>query len=317
MYIEKWYEKSWVIVLLLIFVFPVGAYLMWTEKYDWEEDKKKKITIIGSIIVVLIIILIVSTGKGTEKQPAKVTKNDTTTSKVETKKELTIYRFSANPDSGVVGAPITFYFSTTGEGKLEYKLCYTKDSKDTTVQEYSTNKDIAWIPTEPGTYGFYLVAKNEDGEVKSDKVIVKVISKEEKDSQIAAEAEKAKTKAEEEAKAKAAKEAAEAIAYDTGITFENLARNPLDYKMKKVKFTGKIIQVITGTSSNQYRFAVDSDYDQVILLEIPSNLLKTGNILEDDIITIKGVSQGTIDYKSALGGKITVPAVTVDSFQLN
>lgn len=35
-------------------------------------------------------------------------------------------------------------------------------------------------------------------------------------------------------------------------------------------------------------------------------------ILEDDIITIFGVSSGLITYTSTLGGNITIPAVSVE-----
>ena len=36
----------------------------------------------------------------------------------------------------------------------------------------------------------------------------------------------------------------EAIGYDTGITYEQLARTPNEYNGEKVKFSGKVIQVI-------------------------------------------------------------------------
>ncbi len=245
MYIEKWYEKSWVIVLLLIFVFPVGAYLMWTEKYDWEEDKKKKITIIGSIIVVLIIILIVSTGKETEKQPAKVTKNDTTASKVETKKELKVNRFTSDSNSVAIDAPVIFYISADGEGELQYKLFCTKDSKETVVREYATNTDLKWTPTEPGIYSFYVMIKNEDGEAKSSVLSITVISKEEKEAKIAAETdriEKARVKAEEEVKAKAIADAEKArIKAEDEAKAKAAASIPTEYKtaLKKAELYSK------------------------------------------------------------------------------
>lgn len=50
--------------------------------------------------------------------------------------------------------------------------------------------------------------------------------------------------------AAAAKAAEEAQGYETGITYDQLARTPDDFKGKKVKFTGKVVQVIEGTCTN-------------------------------------------------------------------
>lgn len=133
-------------------------------------------------------------------------------------------------------------------------------------------------------------------------------------------AEEEKKKQEEEAAAKKKLEeeaAAAAIAYDTGITYENLARNPDTYKGQKVKFSGRIIQVIKGENVSQYRFKINDDYNQVILIEISNSQLENNRILEDDYITIKGLSYGEYTYSSTMGGEITVPAVVVDSFEFS
>lgn len=149
--------------------------------------------------------------------------------------------------------------------------------------------------------------------------------KDEADKKAAEEA-AAKEQAEKEAAEKKKKEAAEAAkkaaeeekaSYDTGITYENLARNPDTYMLEKVKFYGRIIQVIKGEDVSQFRFAIDDDYDQVILIEISEDQLSNNRLLEDDYITIRGVSYGEYTYSSAIGGEITVPAVVVDSFELN
>ncbi len=36
----KWYQKTWVIVLLLVFFFPAGVFLMWKEKQSWKKPVK-------------------------------------------------------------------------------------------------------------------------------------------------------------------------------------------------------------------------------------------------------------------------------------
>lgn len=131
------------------------------------------------------------------------------------------------------------------------------------------------------------------------------------------EEEAAKKKAEEEAAAKkeeeekAAREAEEAKGYETGITYDNLARNPDDYEGKKVKFYGKVLQVMEGDGEIQIRLAVNDDYDTVLLGGYDASIV-TSRVLEDDEITIYGTSVGLISYDSTMGGKITIPGVYID-----
>ena len=133
---------------------------------------------------------------------------------------------------------------------------------------------------------------------------------------------KEKLLAEEKKKAEAAAAAAAAAAeaeakkgYDTGITYNQLARTPDDYVGKKVKFTGKVIQVIEGSSEVNLRVAVNKNYDTVLLVFYPKTLTKT-RVLENDIVTLYGVSQGLHTYKSTMGGDITIPLVKVDKIDI-
>lgn len=115
----------------------------------------------------------------------------------------------------------------------------------------------------------------------------------------------------------AAKAAEEARGYETGITYNQLARTPDEYEGKKVKFKGKVIQVIEGTLETQIRLAVNSDYDDILFCSIPKNLTASTRILEDDYITIMGISEGLISYESTMGGQITIPSVSVKDWGPN
>lgn len=119
--------------------------------------------------------------------------------------------------------------------------------------------------------------------------------------------EEEKKRQEAEAAEKAAKEAQ---GYETGITYDNIARNPDDYKGEKVKFWGKVIQVIEGDSTVQIRLAVNKSYDQIIFCEYNKTIVSS-RVLEDDLITVYGTSAGVISYQSTGGGTITIPAVAV------
>ena len=60
---KKWYQKSWGIGLLLLCVFPVGAYLLW--KYGEFNVKIKKI--LTGIFAVIFLIMIFSSGNDNQE----------------------------------------------------------------------------------------------------------------------------------------------------------------------------------------------------------------------------------------------------------
>lgn len=107
------------------------------------------------------------------------------------------------------------------------------------------------------------------------------------------------------------KEEEEKKGYDTGITYSQLARTPDDYLAKKVKFSGKVVQVMEDGDSVGIRLAVDGDYDNIILGTFDSSIISE-RILEDDYITVYGLSAGIYTYESTMGASISVPSMTID-----
>ncbi len=131
-----------------------------------------------------------------------------------------------------------------------------------------------------------------------------------------AEKKEAERKAKEEAE-KEAKEEAEKNFKNSceTYTFKEIARNPDKYKGKKVKFTGKVIQVSEGilnsvdirmdVTKNKYDFYEDTIYCTYSYKKGESK------ILEKDIITIYGTCEGDYTYTSILGANITLPRISV------
>lgn len=119
-----------------------------------------------------------------------------------------------------------------------------------------------------------------------------------------AQEEQAKREAEEQAKREA-----EAHKYETGLTWEDIAREG-KYGILG-QFEGKILQVMNGTGFKQYRVAINGDYNQVMLIQV-NNGVSTETLLEDDYVYFKGQSLGTVTYKTVLGAEMTVPAFKVD-----
>ena len=152
----------------------------------------------------------------------------------------------------------------------------------------------------------YFEMKEEERVIMEAEAEEKRVAAEKKAAEAQAAADKAaadKVEADEKARLEEEKKG-----YDTGITFDQLARTPDDYIGKKVKFNGKVIQVMEGDGETQVRLAVNGDYDNVILAAWVDGT--TGSrVLYDDNITISGLSGGLLTYKSTMGGEITIPQV--------
>lgn len=124
--------------------------------------------------------------------------------------------------------------------------------------------------------------------------------------------EEAKREAEE--KAKKEQEEKEFKASCQTYTFEQMARNPDNFKGTNVKITGEVVQVIEGLYSNGLRVNITpkgaySTYytDTIYVNYVPEK--GEDKILEDDIITIYGTAQGDYSYTSTLGAIVTLPFV--------
>ncbi len=135
----------------------------------------------------------------------------------------------------------------------------------------------------------------------------------------AAAAEAASIAAEE---AKAAEEAAiaasiaaeEARGYETGITYDQLARTPDDFKGQKVKFRGKVVQVLESGNSVHIRMAVNNNYDTIVYATYSKDIVAS-RVLENDKITIYGISKGLKSYQSTMGSTITIPDISIDKIE--
>lgn len=158
-------------------------------------------------------------------------------------------------------------------------------------------------------------AEAKTAEAEQQKVAAEKAKKEQEEAdaaaKAAAESEAAAAKAAAESEAAAAKAAEEAKGYESGITYDQLARTPDDYKGQKVKFSGKVLQVLEGDTEVDIRLATSGGYDNVIFAAYAKDLV-TSRILEDDQITIYGTSLGLYSYESTMGGTITIPSIWID-----
>ncbi len=180
-------------------------------------------------------------------------------------------------------------------------------------EKESLSVEIAAISLEYSTYKESMEPYEGLSEAEANARKIEAESKADAES-IAMEESKAAKRAADRA-SREAKEASiaaqEALGYETGITYDQLARTPNDFIGFKIKFKGKVIQVLEGDDIVQIRLAVNKNYDTILYCEYEKSLVSS-RVLEDDIITIYGVSTGLLSYKSTMGGTITIPSATVD-----
>ncbi len=105
-------------------------------------------------------------------------------------------------------------------------------------------------------------------------------------------------------------------------TFEQMARNPENFKGTNVKVTGEVVQALFGTSSVDLRVNITKEgtyttyyTDTIYVTYYPEE--GEDKILEDDIITVYGTSQGDYTYTSTLGTPVTLPLIYGKYIEIN
>lgn len=101
--------------------------------------------------------------------------------------------------------------------------------------------------------------------------------------------------------------------------YKKIARNPNDYVQKPIKIKGEVIQVMedgldvnlrVNMTFNPYSSdSKDGYYSDTVLIYYTKKDEDESRILENDIITVYGVFNGTVSYKSVLGAEVTVPSI--------
>lgn len=202
-----------------------------------------------------------------------------------------------------------------------------------------SNKDkyeaISYIVTNNNECYVFTIGKKNKLNDKLINIVENIISKAE--IKVETEAEKQariqqekieKEKQEAEEKARKEKEEAEKKAKEeqdeknfksscNTYSYEQIARNPEKVKGKNVKVTGEVIQVMSDSYSTNLRVNITktgtySTYytDTIYVVYYPKN--GEDKILENDIITIYGTSQGDCSYTTVLGTTVTLPNIKAE-----
>lgn len=95
-------------------------------------------------------------------------------------------------------------------------------------------------------------------------------------------------------------------------TYEEISRNPDQYKEKLAKFKGQVIQVVESGNDLQLRVNVTADeygfYSDTIYVTYSKGESES-RILENDIVEVYGVLDGLYTYKSIMNSTVTLPII--------
>lgn len=111
-------------------------------------------------------------------------------------------------------------------------------------------------------------------------------------------------------------------------TYEEIARDPDQYKGKNAKFTGQVIQVQedgddvimrVSITKNEYDYGDgDSDvfYEDPIYVEYTQKSNSESRVLENDIVTLYGTLGGLMTYESIFGEQISIPSINAEYIEI-
>ena len=104
------------------------------------------------------------------------------------------------------------------------------------------------------------------------------------------------------------------------LDYKAMSRDPDTYEGNLYKFNGKVLQVLEegqddGTTLVALRVASKGNYDDVVYV-IYSRAAGEARILEDDKVTVSGISGGLYSYETVMGAEVTIPMIIADSVSL-
>lgn len=101
--------------------------------------------------------------------------------------------------------------------------------------------------------------------------------------------------------------------YENDLSYDDIERFPDDLKGGKVSFIGKVVQIIDVENSTEQhiRLNINNNYNETVYCYYDTSILSY-RILEDDVITIYGISDGLYTYESIEGVNITIPLIKVN-----
>lgn len=103
--------------------------------------------------------------------------------------------------------------------------------------------------------------------------------------------------------------------YVNTTTFVDYSRRPGVHRNEKIRFTGKVLQVIENRDGSQYRIAINGNSDYVFYVTLPA-AKKNVRVLEDDQVTVYATYTELLTYESTMGVAITIPSCDAEKIEV-
>lgn len=290
------WKRTWFVILMLIFLFPVGVFLVWKYKKFKKPIRIACYVILGLYFLVVFMPCIHEWEEATCENAKICTKCGTVEGEA----------LGHEWEEATCQAPETCARCNETQGKaLEHEVEeWTTDTESTCAEEGSKSGKCL-LCNEVVTASIEKIEHTE-GEWVITKAATSSANGERSKSCTAC----GTVLQTEEYEMSAAEIKAEYIKNCKSYTYNEIARNPESYKGYFAKFTGEVIQVMED--GDEYTLRVDITkgkygWDDTILVAYEKQDSSEPRILEDDVITMYGMLWGTHTYETVLGASVTIP----------
>ena len=95
--------------------------------------------------------------------------------------------------------------------------------------------------------------------------------------------------------------------------YENVLRNPGDFKGENLSVYGKVLQKSESWGTTVLRVGTGGYgyYDKVFWVEYSSSSIGV-SVIEDDYVTVYGECTGTYTYETIMGASVTIPSIDAE-----
>ncbi len=124
---------------------------------------------------------------------------------------------------------------------------------------------------------------------------------------------------EEEFEKSAAEVKSDYISNCANYTYNEISRNPDNYKGKYAHFKGEIIQSMESGDSYTFRVNVSRTsygWTDTILVSYTKKEASESRLLEDDVVDLYGILGGTYTYETVMGNEMTIPLLYAEYVEL-
>lgn len=102
------------------------------------------------------------------------------------------------------------------------------------------------------------------------------------------------------------------------VDYDSLAKAPEQYENENLVVTGRVIQVVEGSSETDIRLATSvNGYGDVVFVRFDPSILDGNHLVEDQTVAVYGRCTGQETYTAALGQSVSIPGMVADYIDQN